>query len=100
MNQKTHILLTSANEESKNIYVVYVTSSNEEKNHHIIVQWHGHEIQWHGQEIIRSDGSNNSWNMMSMTVRVGTMNKLQQHITKTTIKQVMLPGYSVSGHHG
>jgi hypothetical protein len=39
-------------------------------------------MQWQGQEILKSNSSNNSWNMMSTTVRVVTMNKLQQNKTK------------------
>jgi hypothetical protein len=76
MNQKTHILWTSA---------------NEPKNHQIILQWHGYDIQWQRQEIHRSNSSHNSWNMMSAMVRVGTMNEFQQNKRNTTIKQVMLP---------
>jgi hypothetical protein len=57
-------------------------------------------MQWQGQEILKSNSSNNSWNMMSTTVRVVTMNKLQQNKTKTTIKQVTLPMYGASGQHG
>jgi hypothetical protein len=57
-------------------------------------------MQWQGQEILKSNSSNNSWNMMSTTVRVVTMNKLQQNKTKTIIKQVTLPVYGASGQHG
>jgi hypothetical protein len=60
-----------------------------QKKHHIILQWHGHEMQWEGQEIHWSNSSNNSWNMMSTTVsRMGMMNELQQNkINKTKEKQ-------------
>jgi phage major head subunit gpT-like protein len=48
-----------------------------------------------------SNSSNNSWNMMSTTVRMGMMmNEFQPNKTKTTIKQVRVSMYGVLGQHG
>jgi hypothetical protein len=69
---------------------------SKENHHHIILQWHGHEIQWQGQEILRSNISKNSWNMMWTTVRMGMMKELQQNKNND---QTRLPVYGVLGQH-
>jgi hypothetical protein len=86
MNKKTHTLWTSATESKK-------TSSY----HSPVARTQNSVARTRNT---RSDSSNNSWNMMSTTVRMGMMNELQQNKTKTTIKQVRLPLYGVLGQHG
>jgi hypothetical protein len=67
---------------------------------HIILQWHGHKILWwQGQEILRSKTA-------ATTAGIWCRRRWEWgwwtncNKTKSTIKQVMLPAYSVLGHHG